>query len=113
MTAAGLEVALIELRDSSNALWLTMRSGEIEQLAEALARRESAYREVVRVGGPLSARARTLLAGILRGDREALDAAEAQLATLRQELGEVREARVALTKMRSSEQPARFLSERV
>ena len=47
------------------------------------------------------------------GDREALRAAEAQLATLRLELEEVRQARAALGRMRAPERPARFLSKRV
>jgi hypothetical protein len=113
VTAAGLEGALSELRDSSEALWVAMRSGEIEQLVEALARRESAHCKVVRAAGPLSAGARALLAEVQRGDREALGAAATRLAGLRHELEEVREARAALARMRKSEQPARFLSRRV
>jgi hypothetical protein len=108
-----LEDALAELRDVSEALWGAVRSGEPQELMDALSRRESAFRAVVRAAGPSSARARTLLAEVQCGDRDALCAAEAQIERLRLELEEVRQARSVLARMRDPEPSARFVSERV
>ncbi len=113
MKAAALEDALAELRDTSLALWGAVRSGEPQELADALSQRESAFRAVVRAAGPPSARARTLLAEVQCGDRDALCAAEAQIERLRLELEEVRQARAVLARTRALEPPARFVSERV
>ena len=113
MKGSALEGALAELRDISEALCGAVRSGEPQELMDALSRRESAFRAVVRAAGPSSARARTLLAEVQRRDREALYAAEAQIERLRLELEEVRQARTVLARMRESEPPARFVSERV
>ena len=113
MKAAALEDALAELRDTSEALWGAVWSGEPQELVDALSRRESAFRAVVHAAGPSSARARTLLAEVQCGDRDALRAAEARLERLRLELEEVRQARAVLARMRDSESPARFVSKRV
>jgi hypothetical protein len=110
---AALEDALAELRDTGEVLWGAVWSGEPQELMDALTRRESAFRTVVRTAGPSSARAHALLAEVQCGDRDALRAAEARLERLRLELEEVRQARAVLARMRGSEPPARFVSERV
>jgi hypothetical protein len=112
VSPAALERALEALRDASDALWVAVEHGDPEKLRDALAQRESAFQAVVSVAGPPSPRSRSLLAEVQRGDSDALAAAQARLATLRLELEDLRQARAALSRTRSSERPARFVSER-
>jgi hypothetical protein len=112
VSAAALERALAALRDASDALWDAVEHGEPEKLVDALAQRESAFQAVVRTAGPPSPTARALLGEVQRGDRDALGAAQARLAALRLELDDLRQTRAALSRMRSSACPARFVSER-
>jgi hypothetical protein len=112
VSAAALERALEALRDASDALWVAVEHGGADKLRDALAERESAFQAVIRAAGPPSPRSRSLLADVQRGDRDALAAARARLATLRSELEDLRRVRAALSRVHSSERPARFVSER-
>ena len=112
MNAAALERALEALRDASDVLWGAVEHGDPEKLRDALAQRESAFQAVVSVAGPPSPRSRSLLAEVQRGDSDALATAQTRLETLRLELEDLRQARAALSRTRSSERPARFVSER-
>lgn len=113
MNPSPLDDALSELREASEALWRALRNGEPQEMADAMARRESVFSDVVGAAGSPSARARALLAEVQRGDCEALRAAQEWLGTLRLELEELRQARAALAHMRAPEKLPRFVSKRV